>query len=461
MANAYKMTERDIHQLILLRASNAAIFTGRKNSAMRGWRAIKREMGLQGLVSARQLKKKWDNLNQKYRGIKNPPEGEQPKNPKSWPWYFLMDDAASGRLDNAAKVIHPLPIDDEKLEPDLPIRASSDSEEILPALNVIEMAPIEHEEDVEMIDKSGNYEETNKPDKSPQQAPKITVKMLESAPSVPKAVPTKTPQQNTQRPVLYATLLPDSTASVASKGTKPSPGIVVQAKTLTNTSTANNNTQNTQPPTLLYATLLPDSTGTSAAKNCLASSQNVALELAEVHKQLSALKKERRTLEKEQAAFDKELIHLESEREQLNKERQTLDLDKIEIERDRAVLEKNQADLEREMAGVERDRLLLERDRAYLDRDRAIFERDKVFLDKAKEDFERQKEQLTTPTIVAVRGAEEESDTGAVTEEERMDVSEKCDDLANKVIQILTTDADQEESRQRFATLVQKLVQKL
>uniref|UniRef100_A0A8C6TAA1 Myb/SANT-like DNA-binding domain-containing protein n=1 Tax=Neogobius melanostomus TaxID=47308 RepID=A0A8C6TAA1_9GOBI len=427
MANAYKMTERDIHQLILLRASNAAIFTGRKNSAMRGWRAIKREMGLQGLVSARQLKKKWDNLNQKYRGIKNPPEGEQPKNPKSWPWYFLMDDAASGRLDNAAKVIHPLPIDDEKLEPDLPIRASSDSEEILPALNVIEMAPIEHEEDVEMIDKSGNYEETNKPDKSPQQAPKITVKMLESAPSVPKAVPTKTPQQNTQRPVLYATLLPDSTASVASKGTKPS----------------------------------PDSTGTSAAKNCLASSQNVALELAEVHKQLSALKKERRTLEKEQAAFDKELIHLESEREQLNKERQTLDLDKIEIERDRAVLEKNQADLEREMAGVERDRLLLERDRAYLDRDRAIFERDKVFLDKAKEDFERQKEQLTTPTIVAVRGAEEESDTGAVTEEERMDVSEKCDDLANKVIQILTTDADQEESRQRFATLVQKLVQKL
>lgn len=53
--------------MIQLRATNAAIFTGRRNSAMRGWRAIRKEMGLQGMLSARQLKKKWDNLKEKYR----------------------------------------------------------------------------------------------------------------------------------------------------------------------------------------------------------------------------------------------------------------------------------------------------------------------------------------------------------------------------------------------------------
>ncbi|KAJ0069766.1 hypothetical protein NL108_013298, partial [Boleophthalmus pectinirostris] len=109
--------------------------------------AIKRELGLQGLMSARQLKKKWDNLNQKYKVIKNPPEGENPKNPAAWPWFYLMDDAVSGRLDNAAKVIELLPIDDEKHEADLPYRPCSDSEEIISALNV-EMAPIESEEDL-------------------------------------------------------------------------------------------------------------------------------------------------------------------------------------------------------------------------------------------------------------------------------------------------------------------------
>lgn len=384
------------------------------------------------------------------------------KNPRSWPWYFLMDDAISGRLKNAAKVVQPLPIDDEKQEADLPLHhLSSDSEETLPVLNVAEMAPIEHEEDVEMIDNSGNCEENKKPNESPQQGPTITVKALESVPSVQKTVPTNTQQQNTQPPVLYATLLPDSTASIASKAPPTSsPSIVVQAKTVANHVT-NNRTQNVQPTTLLYATLLPDSTATNASKNSMASRQNVALELAELHKKLTELKKERQTLAKEQAAFDKELISLESEREQLNKDRQALDLDKIEIERDQALLDKNKADLEREKAEVERDRVILERDRAYLDRDRAIFERDKVFLDKAKEDFERQTEQLTSPKIVSVTGAVEDEDGGAAAEEERMDVAEKCENLTNKVFQLLTSEADEEETRERFATLVKKLADKL
>ncbi|XP_055011984.1 uncharacterized protein LOC110158692 [Boleophthalmus pectinirostris] len=460
MANTYKMTNRDIQQLILLRASNAAIFTGRKNSALRGWRAIKRELGLQGLMSARQLKKKWDNLNQKYKVIKNPPEGENPKNPAAWPWFYLMDDAVSGRLDNAAKVIELLPIDDEKHEADLPYRPCSDSEEIISALNV-EMAPIESEEDVEMIDKSGNYEEgTKKPDETAPQAPKITVKRLESVPTMPKNTQTKT-EPNTQPSLLYATLLPDSTASVASKvPTTSAQSIVVQAKPVNNTST-----QNGQPTTVLYATLLPDSTATtsnSGTRNCLASNRNIALEVAELNKKLLEYKREKKVLEKEQAEFDKELINLESEREQLNRERQALDLEKIENERDRALLDKNRANLEREKAGVERDKVLLDRDRAYLERDRAIFERDKIFLDKAKEDFERQKDTIRDQTTAPASGVEKGRNDGVATEgEERMDVTEKHNDLTDKVLEILTADGDQEETRHRFATLVKKLCEKM
>ncbi|KAK7891774.1 hypothetical protein WMY93_023737 [Mugilogobius chulae] len=423
MANTYKMTERDIQQLILLRASNAAIFTGRKNSAMRGWRAIKREMGLHGLMSARQLKKKWDNLNQKYK-VRN-------RRTRSLALVSLDGRRGQRQIRQLAKVIEPLPIDDEKLESDLPVRLPSDSEELLSALNVVEMAPIENEEDVEMIDKTGNYDEAKK---LPDEIPKITNH------------PDNKTAANTQPPVLYATLLPDSTASVASKVPSiPSQSIVVQAKTVT--------PQNVQPTRVLYATLLPDSTATATIKNSLASNRNIALELSELNKKLLELKREKVALEKEQAEFDKELINFEREREMLNSLRQTLDLTKIKNEKDRALLDKNRADLEKEKAEVERDRFLLDRDRAYLERDRAIFERDKVFLDKAQEDFERQKAASRKEAVVV---EEVEKNT-----EERMDVTEKYNDLTDKVLQILTAEADQEETRKRFATLVKKLSEKL
>ncbi|XP_057691812.1 uncharacterized protein LOC130915776 [Corythoichthys intestinalis] len=97
MSFAYKMTERDIRKLIELRAANSAVFTGEKHSAVRGWRAICQEMGLQGVLSARQLKKKWDNLKVKYKVLKNPPVGMETTGGPSWRWFRLMDEAVGGR----------------------------------------------------------------------------------------------------------------------------------------------------------------------------------------------------------------------------------------------------------------------------------------------------------------------------------------------------------------------------
>ncbi|XP_077374031.1 uncharacterized protein LOC144016585 isoform X2 [Festucalex cinctus] len=133
MTFSYRMTERDIRKLIELRASNSAIFTGQKHSAMRGWRAIRQELGLEGMVSARQLKKKWDNLKEKYRVLKKPPAGmERPGRP-SWRWFQLMDEAASGRLAGSAKLLEPAALrdaHDHRVQPrftfgDLAARASS------------------------------------------------------------------------------------------------------------------------------------------------------------------------------------------------------------------------------------------------------------------------------------------------------------------------------------------------
>ncbi|XP_049578117.1 uncharacterized protein [Syngnathus scovelli] len=113
MSFAYRMTERDIRKMIELRAANSAIFTGQRHSAMRGWRAIRQELGLEGMVSARQLKKKWDNLKEKYRILKNPPAGMERSGRPLWRWFQLMDQASTGRLATSAKRLEPSALDDD------------------------------------------------------------------------------------------------------------------------------------------------------------------------------------------------------------------------------------------------------------------------------------------------------------------------------------------------------------
>ncbi|XP_052330791.1 uncharacterized protein LOC118401115 isoform X3 [Oncorhynchus keta] len=103
----YKMSENDISRLIKLRATNDAIFTGKRNSAMPAWRAMLVELGLEGKLTTGQLKKKWENLKKKYKDFKYPPLGMEKVNPMSWRWFHLMDDAIEGRLAGSARILNP------------------------------------------------------------------------------------------------------------------------------------------------------------------------------------------------------------------------------------------------------------------------------------------------------------------------------------------------------------------
>ncbi|XP_051916141.1 uncharacterized protein LOC127597269 isoform X2 [Hippocampus zosterae] len=115
--SSYKMSEAETERLIKVRASNEAIFTGRRNSAKPAWRAVLHELGLQGKMSTEQLAKKWDNLKRRYKELKFPPPGTE-SNPDSWPWFRHMNDAAEGRLAGAAPALEPVVVaaEDEDCE---------------------------------------------------------------------------------------------------------------------------------------------------------------------------------------------------------------------------------------------------------------------------------------------------------------------------------------------------------
>ncbi|XP_061532378.1 uncharacterized protein LOC133402528 isoform X2 [Phycodurus eques] len=110
---SYKMSEAETERLIKVRAANEAIFTGRKHSAKLAWRAVLHELGLQGKLSTEQLAKKWDNLKRRYKELKFPPHGAE-SNPSSWPWFYLMNDAAEGRLAGAAPALAPVADEDDE-----------------------------------------------------------------------------------------------------------------------------------------------------------------------------------------------------------------------------------------------------------------------------------------------------------------------------------------------------------
>ncbi|XP_077452217.1 uncharacterized protein LOC144071201 isoform X2 [Stigmatopora argus] len=106
----YKLTDEDVRKMVELRAANEALFTGRRNSAKPAWRAIVKEMGLSGKVTADQVAKKWDNLKTRFKDLKFPPRGLEARpqaedESASWPWFRLMDDALEGRLAGNAALL--------------------------------------------------------------------------------------------------------------------------------------------------------------------------------------------------------------------------------------------------------------------------------------------------------------------------------------------------------------------
>ncbi|XP_034734826.1 uncharacterized protein LOC117948966 [Etheostoma cragini] len=113
---SYKMTDQDTRRLIKLRAANETLFTGRRNAAKAAWKAILKELGLQGKVSTHQMAKKWDNLKRRYKDLKYPPVGMETvaDSSSSWPWFHLMNEAMEGRLASSAPLLTPVTQDDEQ-----------------------------------------------------------------------------------------------------------------------------------------------------------------------------------------------------------------------------------------------------------------------------------------------------------------------------------------------------------
>lgn len=65
--SAFKWSDEDTERLIKWRIANDALFTGKRNAAIKGYEAFVHENDLLGKVSAAWVKKKWENLKQKYK----------------------------------------------------------------------------------------------------------------------------------------------------------------------------------------------------------------------------------------------------------------------------------------------------------------------------------------------------------------------------------------------------------
>ncbi|KAM4534029.1 uncharacterized protein PAE49_022330 [Odontesthes bonariensis] len=85
--------------LIQWRATNEALFTGRRNSSKNGWEVFVRSGEVP--VTPKQAQKKWNNLKEKYKELRDPPTGKGVEaggvTAATWPWYGQMDAALQGQ----------------------------------------------------------------------------------------------------------------------------------------------------------------------------------------------------------------------------------------------------------------------------------------------------------------------------------------------------------------------------
>ncbi|CAM4667994.1 unnamed protein product [Leuciscus chuanchicus] len=99
--SVFKWTDEHTHLLIRWRVAHEALFTGKRNAAIKGFESFVVEQDLQGRVTAAFVKKKWENLKQKYKDLKCPQTGVSTEDggatAASWKWYAAMDEAIGGR----------------------------------------------------------------------------------------------------------------------------------------------------------------------------------------------------------------------------------------------------------------------------------------------------------------------------------------------------------------------------
>ncbi|XP_046408699.1 uncharacterized protein LOC124173206 isoform X1 [Ischnura elegans] len=99
-------TDEKIFEFIQLRKRYAALFTGRKGTLPAAYGKVAAELGFTGPYTS--LKKRWENLFEKYKKCKYPRSGlgmeGGDKGPLSWKFYVPMDEVLGSRY-NVAPVL--------------------------------------------------------------------------------------------------------------------------------------------------------------------------------------------------------------------------------------------------------------------------------------------------------------------------------------------------------------------
>lgn len=335
LENNYKMTETDVTKLIKLRATNDAIFTGKRNSVMPAWRALLKEMGLQGRLTALQLKKKWENMKMKYKDFKNPPLGMDNKlSPNSWHWFHLMDQAMTGQLAGSARLLNPSLFDMEEDDTSSPV-----------PIKRVCLRP-------DGVEEVSNFEFWAKAQLG------VGVEMPSAAAGDGGPPYTDAATEEIRRATVECERALQGQRDTGN-------GVTEYAITVAVDEGMEERSERKH--------LVNHDTGHAIA----GAGRNIEREMAELERQIAELEKEREVLEREQAEFDRERLMMEREREVVNRER--------------VFLERSRATLENDRASIDRERAVLDRDRAVLDRDRALIERERAELAREREAFTQNK----------------------------------------------------------------------
>lgn len=101
----FKWTDANTADLIVWRVNNRNLFTGKRNTALRAFEQFVREKELDGKVAPTWVKKKWENLRQKYKDIKSLSLLGGDSSDVPWKWFAIMDQAVGNEVPATPSVL--------------------------------------------------------------------------------------------------------------------------------------------------------------------------------------------------------------------------------------------------------------------------------------------------------------------------------------------------------------------
>ncbi|XP_066565558.1 ensconsin [Amia ocellicauda] len=107
----FRWTDEHTAALIHWRGSNSQLFTGRRNAAQRGFEEFVKQHNLVGKIEPLKVKRKWENLKQKYKDLKASKLGMKSECGESaatsWKWHGPMEEALGKRPSVTPSVVVP------------------------------------------------------------------------------------------------------------------------------------------------------------------------------------------------------------------------------------------------------------------------------------------------------------------------------------------------------------------